>query len=261
MKTVLCLALLCVGQLAAFASETAYNALRVIGKQNGADALNKVVEVRGRAGAPVPASWKVVLHDPTARGGLREYEVQAGKIVSERTPTARATGTPINFNQLNLDSEGAYTVADQEARRAKIPFERVDYTLQAGSAGPVWHLELFGAGDKVGSIDVAADSGTIVRRELTRQGEPPVEERYTRENRPPPPPRDLPPRPDAVDPREPRDRVAEEDRRARDRDYYYDDDEEYVRRRERVHQPFPDRVQHHFERRASQIKRFFLGDD
>jgi hypothetical protein len=269
MKTALCLALLCVGQLTVSAvesSETAYTALRVVGKQNGADSLNHVVEVRGRAGTPAPTSWKIALHDPSARGGLREFEVQGGKIVSERTPTARASGAPINFNQLNLDSEGAFTVADQEAKKVNLAFQRVDYTLQAGSHGPVWHLELFAGDDKVGFIDVAADNGAVVRRDLGRHAPP--DERITRDNRPPPPPveeryagEQRPPRefreppPDATEPRDPRDRRAYE----RDRDYDRED-EEYSRRRERDHRAFPDRVQHHFERRASQIRRFFGGD-
>jgi hypothetical protein len=248
MKTALCLALLCVGQLMLSAAETAYNALRVVGKQNGADVLNRVVEVRGRSGTPNPSSWKIVLNDPGARGGIRELEVQGGKIISERTPVTRSTGTPIDFNQLNLDSEGALTVVNQETQKARLSFDRIDYILQAGSAGPQWHLELYEHGEKIGYLDVSAESGNVVHRDLAGRASapppPPVVDRYAREHRVPPP------APNYVERRDRRDDYAD------DRDYLRDDDD-YDRR---PHRSFPEKVQNHFEKRAAQIKRFFMGD-
>ncbi len=73
----------------------------------------------------------------------------------------------MNFNQLNLDSEGAFTVANQEADKSNVPFDHIDYLLRAGSGGgvPVWQLDLFdGKNGHVGSVDIAADSGTVLRR-------------------------------------------------------------------------------------------------
>jgi hypothetical protein len=273
MKIPLCLAFLCVGQLALFAagaSDTAYTALRVIGKQNGADALNRVVEVRGRAGTPAPSVWKVVLNDPAARGGLREFEVQGGKVISERTPVARTSGPPINFNQLNLDSEGAYTVANQEAEKQHVPFDRIDYVLEGGATGPVWHLELFGAGEKIGYLDISADNGALLHRNLARAVSPSVtqqDRQFLREHSQPPPPRQaapLPPPPPGPDRRIARDERDDPDyyeRYDRERDYR-DDDEDFRRdqERERGHRSFLEKVQNHFERRGMQIKRFFLGD-
>src|SRR4029450_13790327 len=84
-------------------SDTAYKALRTFGKQTGDKVLNRVVEVRGRNGIPQPDVWKVIASDPGARGGLVEAEVQRGKIISQRTPTARATSATqtMEFNQVN----------------------------------------------------------------------------------------------------------------------------------------------------------------
>jgi hypothetical protein len=244
MKIALCLALLGVGQLTLSAAETAYNALRVVGKQNGADVLNRVVEVRGRSGTPAPASWKIVLNDPGARGGIRELEVQAGKIVSERTPVTRTTGTPIDFNQLNLDSEGALTVVNQETQKARLTFDRLDYILQAGSSGPVWHLEVYEHGDKIGYLDISADNGGVIHRELAGHAAPPppVVDRYANQHRVPPPP--------------PPNYVERRDEYADDRDYLRDDGDND----RRPHRSFPEKVQNHFEKRAAQIKRFFSGD-
>jgi len=151
------------------AADTAYSALRVLGKRDGQDILNHVVEVRGRDGTPQPAAWKIVIEDPRSRGGVREVEVQRGKVVGERTPTSHGLGAPMNFNQLNLDSEGAFTVANQEAEKTNVLFDHVDYTLRAGTGGgvPVWQLDLSdGKNGRVGSVEIAADSGAVVRRQL-----------------------------------------------------------------------------------------------
>lgn len=149
------------------AADTAYSALRVLGKRDGQEVLNHVLELRGRNGTPQPGTWKIVVDDPRARGGVRELEVAHGKIVSERTPTSHGTGNPMNFNQLNLDSEGAFTIANQEAQKTSVPFDHIDYFLKAGtgSGAPVWQLELFdGKNGRVAAMDIAADSGSVLRR-------------------------------------------------------------------------------------------------
>ncbi len=243
MKTLFCLSLLFMGQLSLSAAETAYTALRVVGKQNGSDALNRVLEVRGRNGSPEPQSWRITLADSGARGGLREMEVRGSRVVSEKAPVSRDHGRPINFSQLNLDSEGAFTVANQEAQKVNLTFERVDYTLQGGARSPVWHLELYAGRNAVGSIDISADNGAVVRRDLNRRSGPPADDReYTREDR------------------------RETSRGEPPPDEYRDDyreDHRYVEEREYrgSGRSFPDRVLNHFEKRGNQIKRFFTGRD
>jgi hypothetical protein len=152
-------------------SDTAYKALRTFGKQAGEKLLNRVVEVRGRNGVPQPEVWKVIAGDSGARGGLVEAEVQRGKIISQRTPTARATTATevMDFNQLNLDSDGAFTVANQELQKRGVPFDRADYLLRSPGGGkpPLWHLELYDRGTKVGTMVVAADSGIVVEQQIS----------------------------------------------------------------------------------------------
>jgi hypothetical protein len=125
-----------------------------------------VIELRGRNGAPQPAVWKIIASDSGARGGFREIEVQRNRIISERTPTNRlALGAPMNFNQLNLDSDGAFTIADQEMQKRRIPFDRVDYVLRnpGATTPPVWFLELYdGSRGRVARMELAADSGSIL---------------------------------------------------------------------------------------------------
>lgn len=152
------------------AADTAYSALRVYGKKEGEQSLYKVVELRGKAGAPQPTSWKLTIDDPRARGGVRELEIRGGRIVGERTPVGHDFGPQMNFNQLNLDSDGAFTVANQEAEKRGIAFDRIDYTLGSASGGgaPLWTIELFdGRNGRVAMLKVAADSGAIVDQNFT----------------------------------------------------------------------------------------------
>jgi len=241
---------LCLAQAAALAADTAYTALRVVGKANGKGILDQVVELRGRSGAPEPAVWKIVLDDPKARGGVRELEVQRGQIIAERSPSGRALGARMNFNQLNLDSEGAFTIANQEAQKAGVPFDRVDYVLKSGTnaGAPIWELQLMHAGEgRVATLQIAADSGTVLLRDgLDRR----VEAYPRRSNRPRPPP---PPPP------------GDEEIYPEDRDYE-DEDPRYARDGAEPVEPIRDipsffrRLEKRVERRGQQFKRFFVGE-
>ncbi len=238
MKSLLSAALLFALSLAALAQDTAYSALRVVGRSQGKDTLNRVLELRGRAGSPQPAVWKITLDEPRARGGVREVEVQGGKIISERAPTApRAGGSPMNFSQLNLDSEGAFTIANQEAQKSATPFDHVDYLLRSGTGGgaPVWLLELTDSKlGRSGSIEIAADSGTILRKDLGLVRSRPVDnDRNYLDD-----PRSLPPP-------EPRRRS----------------DDGYSQPGEAFRSPadFFHRLGKRFEKRSSQMENFFTG--
>ena len=178
--------------LAAEQPATAYTALRVVGKKVGSDALNRVIEMRGRNGSPQPAVWKITLSDPGSRGGVRELEVQRGQVISERAPVARgAIGEKMDFSRLNLDSEGVFTVVDGEVKKTGQTFDRLDYSLRSGSGGgaPVWTVELFeGRRGKVGSMLIAADSGVILEKSVANAsaGEVASDREYVRGKNPPP---------------------------------------------------------------------------
>ncbi len=147
-------------------AETAYEALRSLGQARGEDILNQVVEVNAQGGAPQPVGWTVVTVDPMARGGVRVFGVRDGRILSEKTPTRGGNEpVPMNFNLLNLDSAGAFTVAEQEAKRGRLGFDRVNYLLQPGSRSPVpvWVIDLLGrSGTPVASIEISAENGRVV---------------------------------------------------------------------------------------------------
>ena len=160
---------------------TAYKALHLVGAERDHALLHRVIEVKGRNGAPQPEKWVVVLDDPIARGGVREIEVANRRIVSERTPVKTYSGSSegivMNFQKLNLDSDGAFTLAEQQARNARIGFHAVDYVLRCeeSNAAPTWVLQLLDEKQRnIGSIVISADNGAVLSTTLGRvQGSQP----------------------------------------------------------------------------------------
>src|SRR5438046_202050 len=69
---------------------TAYEAMRIVGTELKRDYVNHVIAVTGTTGRSQPQTWKLLIEDAGARGGVREIEVSNGKIASERTPLRSA---------------------------------------------------------------------------------------------------------------------------------------------------------------------------
>jgi len=154
------------------AGDTAYQALRVLGREHPEAGLARVIEVSGLNGSPQPTAWKIVLDDPSARGGIREFEVQNNRVTSEKTPVHAYSGSAesvvMDFKKLNLDSSGAFILANKEASAAHLGFDRVDYLLRCGddNPAPVWILKLLDdKNQKVGTLKIQADSGVVLSRE------------------------------------------------------------------------------------------------
>jgi len=156
--------------LNAMAGETAYQALRTLRGDRGQEAMRQVVQVEGDYGQTQPSSWTIYLSDPLARGGVREVVVQKNQISSERTPV-RGFGwvrelEPLDFSRLNLDSDGAFKVANKEAIDRRVGFDSINYELLSdeSSGSPIWDLTLYNnLGKLVGRIRISAENGKIVR--------------------------------------------------------------------------------------------------
>lgn len=240
----LALALTALPFLAYAESDTAYKALRIFGKKFGDQQLNRVFEVRGRAGSPQPQVWKITAGDPGARAGILEADIQRGKIISQRTPTTRGpAGAPLDLNHLNLDSDGAFTVVNQEMEKRNAPFDRIDFLLRATAPDrpAVWHLELYdGPRGKIATFQISADTGAILDQSVGQPGPDAYADDRAYLNQPPAPPTD----------------------RDRDRDDA-GTDPRYSRSGERFRGvgDFFHRLGKRMERRGTQLKRFFGNDD
>src|SRR6478752_732958 len=168
-----CLIVLLLLAVPALAEErpTAYEAMRTVGTQLKRDYVNHVIAVTGTNGRSQPETWKILIEDPSARGGIREVEVSNGKIASERTPLRSAVegslGPVIDTAKLNLDSSGAYTLAQQTADKSHVAFATADYTLRVDERGnPIWIVALQKeGGEPAGKIYIGANHGSITRTE------------------------------------------------------------------------------------------------
>src|SRR5438093_10942559 len=149
---------------------TAYEALRVVGREFGRDALHQIVSITGTKGDPQPEKWKIVVEDPQGRG-VRELHVADGKIDSDdeadRDVAGSTEGATIDVSRLNLDSSGAYAVASHTAEASHTNFATADYTLRTDDRGePMWIVTLRKRSSRpVGTIYIGATGGTVMRAE------------------------------------------------------------------------------------------------
>jgi hypothetical protein len=149
---------------------TAYEALRVVGREFGRDALHQIVSITGTRGDPQPDKWKIVLEDPQGVG-VRELGVADGNIASDETTESDVAGSTegatIDVSRLNLDSGGAYAVAIHTAEASHTSFATADYTLRTDDHGePMWILTLRSRSSRrVGTIYIGATRGTVSRTE------------------------------------------------------------------------------------------------
>jgi len=149
-------------------AETAYSALRVVSAKRGEDVLHRVIEVRGE-GKREPTAWKIVLADPRAKAGVREFKVVNGRITSDRVPAIpRSASVPMDLTLLNVDSEGVIAMVDQQTKAAT-GTARISYTLSNAmeTGAPVWVVKLYPS-RKVppASMEIAADTGEILGNTL-----------------------------------------------------------------------------------------------
>ena len=169
-------ALLVAGPVLAQESPSAYEALRVIGTQLNRQMVNRIISVSGVDGDPQPRTWKILVEDRNANGGVREIVVEENQIVSQRVPNRSVVGSTqgatINTARLNLDSTGAYSVASHTAETSHVTFSSTSYTLRTDDRGnPIWIVTLADSSNRpVGTIHIRASDGRVSRVEGMYQG-------------------------------------------------------------------------------------------
>ena len=155
---------------------SAYEALRVVGTQLNREMMSRIISVTGVDGDPQPGTWKILVADRRASGGVREITVEDNRIASQRTPNRSVVGSTegntIDTARLNLDSTGAYAVASHTAETSHVTFSFVSYTLRTDDRGnPVWIVMLEDRSRKpLGTIHIKANDGRVTRVEGMYQG-------------------------------------------------------------------------------------------
>ena len=159
---------ICAAALSAAPAGPAFAGLSAIKSQSYAG-TSQVVEIRGERGEPQPAEWIVILHDPSARGGVRELTIVNGQITAERTPlrgpTEIAALVPMDSSMFKLDSDAVFRTVQSESVRNQIGFDWIDYKLRTDpeTKAPAWSVCLF---DKEGSalapMRISAGDGALL---------------------------------------------------------------------------------------------------
>jgi hypothetical protein len=168
--------LLLAGPVLAEENPSAYEALRVIGTQVNRQIVNRIISVSGVDGDPQPRTWKILVEDRNANGGVREIVVEDNRIVSQRVPNRSVVGSTqdatINTAKLNLDSTGAYSVASHTAETSHVTYSLTSYTLRTDEKGnPIWIVTLGDrSGRPLGTIHIRASDGRVTRVEGMYQG-------------------------------------------------------------------------------------------
>jgi hypothetical protein len=167
--------LLLAGPILAEENPSAYEALRVIGTQLNRQLVNRIISINGINGDPQPRTWKILIEDRNANGGVREIVVEDNRVASQRVPNrsvGSTQGATINTARLNLDSTGAYSVASHTAETSHVTYALTSYTLRTDDRGnPLWIVTLGDrSGRPLGTIHIRASDGRVTRVEGLYQG-------------------------------------------------------------------------------------------
>ncbi len=151
-------------------SVTALSAIINIESRFGSDAVKWISEMKAIGGQPQPLQWEVLAFDPLAPGLLHHFR-SSGGVVQDGGPDSRRYPNDVPDGyfspaDLRLDSTAAFTIAEAEARKARMGFDSCDYFLKLKefSREPLWRLELVDAVHRVvGAIYISGTNGQVLR--------------------------------------------------------------------------------------------------
>ncbi|NNE90109.1 MAG: hypothetical protein HKN23_00530 [Verrucomicrobiales bacterium] len=146
------------------------DALNWISKEYGDQSVEWLVEMRGFGGIPQPIEWEILAYDQRAPRKLRWFVAGGGRVKDDGIDTAhypeRPPGGYLSRESVRINSEKAFKIVENEARKAKVGFDRVDYFLRVRefSREPIWRLELKDADRMLaGKIYLSAKTGEVLR--------------------------------------------------------------------------------------------------
>ncbi len=159
-------AMLCLA-LAGKAQEPPTTALGAV-KLLPPDAAARIARIEAHDGQPAPERWHLLVHDPAAPAGLREYVIAGGEIVASRTVSQFADGLGPGevFGALaQVDSDRVIRLAQQYAQANGAALATLDLELKKDGehAAPLWRARcLDAAGRELGQLVLSATKGTVL---------------------------------------------------------------------------------------------------
>lgn len=149
---------------------SARDALGLVSAQFGPQATQAIAEMRAQGGIPQPSDWQVLAYDERAPKLLYRFWAGGGRAGDGGVDDLRyPDDVPVGYfgvSQIAVDSVAAFTIAEGEARKAKMAFDSCDYLLRLReySTELVWRLELLDAARRlVGKLYISGNSGEVLR--------------------------------------------------------------------------------------------------
>lgn len=149
---------------------SAREALGLVSSQFGPQAVQWVAEMRAQGGIPQPSDWQILSYDQRAPKLLYRFWAGGGRAGDGGIDDLRyPDDVPVGYfglSQISVDSVAAFTIAEGQARQAKMAFDSCDYLLRLRefSTEPVWRLELRDASRQiVGKLYISAGTGEVLR--------------------------------------------------------------------------------------------------
>lgn len=149
---------------------SAREAIGLVSSQFGPQSVQWLAEMRAQGGIPQPSDWQLLTYDERAPRLLYRFWAGGGRAGDGGADDTRyPDDVPVGFfnaNQIGVDSVAAFTIAEGEARKARMAFDSCDYLLRAReySTEPVWRLELLDASRRlVGKLYISANNGEVLR--------------------------------------------------------------------------------------------------
>ncbi len=151
-------------------SMSARQGIDAVSAQFGPGAVQWIAEIYGRTGIPQPNSWEILAFSDRSPGLLHRFWAGGGRVGDAGADDSRyPTNVPVGYfsaNQVAVDSVAAFTIAEGEARKARMAFDSCDYLLRVReySTEPIWRLELLDPNRRlVGKIYLSASNGEVLR--------------------------------------------------------------------------------------------------
>jgi hypothetical protein len=145
-----------------YAGTSAKQAIATLRTAEGSNITKNIIGLTGRFGQDQPNEWEVLAR----RGDDFAMFIVDGKSVLSYSKVRPKAATKLATQLMKHDSSSAFRIADKAAKTASIAFDSLNYALKprTDSSAPVWIVSLADTkGTTVGQIDIAADSGSVLR--------------------------------------------------------------------------------------------------
>lgn len=136
------------------------------------DAAKRLARIEAREGAPWPERWYLLVHDPAAQFGLREYVVADGALTASRTLSQFADGLKpsdvIGGDAVKFDSDAVASLAARFPMANGARFGSVNYELgkYGENDAPAWRATVMNEkGDPLGVLIITAQKGVVERHD------------------------------------------------------------------------------------------------